>query len=376
MNPQSPQSSSGTGSAPGAERIKSVLKALQKVKRIQSFARVTLIEALHLFFRPILKQLGFVWEVRRRGELQLGFWRKSFTQRSSRNSSLDASSRANTRPRRLVLVPGLGDSPLAWAQVWGPLQLLLKNHYDELVLIDFPGFNGFQSTQQAFHSMDRLIELFEDLMDSFEPDVLIGHSLGGWLAAHYAKECGKKNRPQVQNAASETYSGPQHLILVAPAGVFPDQKAAEDFQQSFHAAVKGDFSSYRPKIFAREPIWFRFVAREVEKFFGKEEMSQFINSISEAHILTNELSFIQSRTTLIWGEEDTLIPPAWAKTWKKQISSNPSSQEESDVQVFWIKGAGHSPHAEKPLATAGVLGEVLKGYRKPKVFDRLWQEQT
>src|SRR4051812_5776338 len=78
--------------------------------------------------RRIFTANGYQWEPRRSGEIKLGYWKKSLRSKDQRKSY----------PKRFVLIPGFGDSPLSWYSTISLLTPVLKGRYDEILLFDFP----------------------------------------------------------------------------------------------------------------------------------------------------------------------------------------------------------------------------------------------
>ncbi len=282
-----------------------------------------------------LMRAGFQWEPRRSGEVQLGLWRMKFSNR-----------KAN---RRLVLIPGFGDTPLSWLSVLGLLGSTLRKQYDELILVDFPGFGGYLSTEQAFHSLDRMRSSLFDTLDSLKPQTLIGHSLGGYLSARYAIEYGKKTRPKLPSS----YTGPSQLILIAPSGIFsrPEDRVelTTKYRNAFTAKTDG-LRFIRGDIFAKEPLWFRLIAPEFAAFLAKDDIAQFAASMEKLPELDEEVAHIRAKIALIWGARDTLIVTRSMGAWLEKL---PLASGEL------ISGAGHSPQLEKPRALASVIDKAL-----------------
>lgn len=326
------------------------------VKNLVDSKDLSVIHGLHFLAKGALKASRYQWEIRRSGELKLGYWRKILKPRDTKKPY----------PKRFVLIPGFGDTPLSWQGVMVLLQPILKNScYDEIILIDFPGFGGFLARERAFPSMDLMMAMLNDTLDSLKPHTLLGHSLGGWLAAHYAAECGSGARP-LSNKLN--YSGPETLLLSSPSGIFTDQKTRDDCQAIFMSAMKEGFSVLRPHVFAKEPAWFSLVAPYYSKFFLREDIHQFMNSFRDDHVANRFADQITAKSWLIWGENDTLIPVKCAQAWTKHLNQG----ARSDHQVVVLKGVGHSPQLETPAITAAVMGQIVSGRVPHRIGNRWW----
>lgn len=328
----------------------------QQLQKIQAPTRL---QVFHQAIKPLLLAQGYRWEERRSGELRIGYWRKVFRKKDGRKAF----------PKRFVLIPGLGDSSISWIAVMTLSLPVFREKFDELILIDFPGFGGFLSREKAFPHIDFMIRDVGDLLDYLKPDTILGHSLGGWLAGHYAVECGLKNRPQSNRL---NYSGPSQLLLVAPSGVYPDAQTMEHLKEVFHKALEEGFPYIRPYLFAQEPFWFKYVSQQFQSFFSREDIAQLIYSVRPELTLHEQVQHIQSPVWLIWGEKDALIPATCAGIWMKNL--NDSVRERS--HSIFLKGLGHSPQLESSTIVSAVLMQALLGQTPHYLGHRWWKTQS
>ena len=293
---------------------------------------------LHGVTEKSFTRLGFRWEERRLGEQRIGMWmipiRRPLPPLAVR--------------KRVVFLPGFGDTPLSWLGVLVAAIPFLRKTHDEVVLVDFPGFGGFLQGDPVFSSMDALMRATSDLLDELRPHVLIGHSLGGWIASYYSWACGTGLRP---TRSAGKYTGPKVLIPICPAGVDGEPHEREAFEQIFAKASVVGFSVLRPHVFGKEPAWFKLVAHEFQSFILRADVVQFIQNVPTEYSLESRIGEIQADIRLIWGENDTLVPTAWAKIW--QAKAKPG------IRTFVIPGAGHSPHLERPVVTTAALVAAL-----------------
>jgi len=282
-----------------------------------------------------LKRMGWDWEVRRRGELCLGVLSKTFEKKSNSTAR---------EKGELIFIGGFGDTPLSWFQILIPLLPIVRRRYSAVRIFDFPGFAGFLSDQRPIHSMDRLQEFCLDTLETFKPKTIIGHSLGGWLATAYVAEL--KERAE-KNRLTKPYF-PKRLILVCPGGVLNGEEKRAHWKRVFYGAIEGGFREFQPHVFYNEPIWFKWVEDSFSEFFDKPEILQFMESVEDRHLLNDKLKDLDVDIQLIVGENDSMIPAAWADDW---IELGRKSHIEKTV----LKGVGHSPQIEAPLRMIKLL---------------------
>lgn len=303
--------------------------------------------------RPVFKQLGFELEIKKVGPIKIGLWRKKFSR-----------SRQRARhPRRMIWIPGFGDSPATWMVVILGLQRTIQRQFDELVVFDLPGFHGYMGTEPC-RSMDDLLRGVYASLDTLEPQVIFGHSLGGWLAALYAAEKGSLPR------STKRYPGPDTIILANPSGIFGNERLKAQWTKRFETVMTQGFSKFRQHLFSEEPAWFSLVSWQLENFFRREDVLTFMKSIREDHILEGRLKNFHCKTWVIWGEEDTLSPSVWARHWIKNLKSHGK-----DVQGFVLPRKGHSIQIESPIQTIVLLNNILK-QRNPDALSRRWWKEV
>ncbi len=331
--------------------------------RVPGGLELSVMKSLHLIGSGAMRAAGYQWELRRAGEQSMGLWRKNLRKKGEGVS--------RRGPRRLVMIPGFGDTPLSWLPVLGLMRPVVRRRYDEVVLFDFPGFSGFLAEHPAFPSMDLLLESTFDALDSLRADTIIGHSLGGWLASAYAIACGKGQRPS--RTSRRAYAGPAKLVLVDPGGTFEDNLKRESWERMFRDAMERGFEALRPHVFGKEPVWFRLLGSEVVRFITRKEILEFMNSVSESHLVGNDLHEITAETWIVWGENDTMMPASCAPVWAQKINSRGGDEDAPRAKAVIIRGSGHSPQLERPATTAALLGQILAGTEPHPLGMRWWK---
>jgi pimeloyl-ACP methyl ester carboxylesterase len=319
-----------------------------KAKVVNAFDRLAskkpITRGAHIAARAAFEAMGFKFETRVQGDLKLGLIRLTFKKSRFNKKSL------GRKIKRAVFVPGFGDTPLSWLPILGPLRPVFSTQVDELIILDFPGFGGFLQDEPAFDCMGSLQTFFCDVMRSLEPEVLMGHSLGGWLATDYV----------VKTTADKQ---PKQMILIDPSGVLGSDSQRLAFQELFETATVEGFSSLRKHIFKKEPIWFSWLAYEFGNFIQRPEIQSFVRSIEDAHLVENRLGNISCDTWVVWGDHDTMTPTDWIKDWMNSLRHVKS-------HGVLIKNSGHSPHVEKPAVTLALLTQILLGFKPVSLLGR------
>jgi pimeloyl-ACP methyl ester carboxylesterase len=169
----------------------------------------------------------------------------------------------------------------------------------------------------------------------------MGHSMGGMLAAEVA--------------AFDIHRA-KKLVLAAPAGFWIDELPIPDF---FAAQLNeiGDLLFYDPKspaamLMTAIPEDFKALeVMYVERVKRLATASKFLWPIPDRG-LKKRAYRIKSPTLLLWGENDKLIPPGYAKEFTSRIKNS---------KLETIKKAGHMLMYEQQEAFVGAVKTFLKG---------------
>jgi hypothetical protein len=315
----------------------------------------SLLQGMHWAARAVFKGLGFQWEIHRNGDQKVGYWKIHF-----RNKS-----KGKPYPKRFILLPGFGDTPLSWQAQVLLLQPVLRQEFDELILVDLPGFGGFLSHERSFVNFDLMMTAMGDVLDYLKPHTVLGHSLGGWLASSYASLCGQAKRPLANRL---NYSGPESIILVNPSGIYNDQRVKLELESVFRSAVKGGFLNLKPNLFLREPFWFQYIEKHFERLFQRDDIAQLIDSAKTEHDLTLAAQHIRSDVWVVWGENDTLIPSTCLESWLTSL--NPEFRDRHHAVL--LRAVGHCPQLEAPWVTSAVVGQILKNRIPSRLGGKWW----
>jgi len=220
---------------------------------------------------------------------------------------------------------------------WMPFFAKLAQTY-EVVMPEHPGF-GTSDNPPWIRNVADMAMYYLDFLDGLNAQRvhLVGHSLGGWIAAELA----------VRNAARLA-----SLTLIAPAGV--RQKGVpcgDNFIWSPEETARNLFhdQSFAEKMLAHVPseeqadlaLTNRFMAAKL----GWEP--RWLNPALERW-----LHRVPVPTLVLWGADDKFLPSQYAERWRAHVP---------DVTVEILPQCGHLPQVEKADATAARIVRFLKG---------------
>ena len=193
----------------------------------------------------------------------------------------------------------------------------------------------------VFHYLELLDALKLDHFD------LVGHCVGGWIAAELAVRHPEKLRK---------------LVLIGAGGLFVEGALIGDIFMNAQPEFGSSFATLREMLFAGASQ-----ANGLEMFpDGKGELEDEVRRYQMLRLssrigfkppyfynrcLRNRLHRITSPALVIWGEKDNFIPRSHGETYASLIPNS------SELRI--IKGAGHSVPAERPLETAQLIVEFL-----------------
>lgn len=193
-----------------------------------------------------------------------------------------------------------------------------------------PHFTGMQD--MVVHNL-RLIDALK-----LERPHLVGHSMGGWMAAEMAAVAGERFG---------------RLVLNAPAGLnHPDHPAAD-----LATISPQDLPGY---LAHNVEIALRYfpggaLCPPLEEFVAaREKEGQALERIVAVHgmghpSLGRWLSRIPNETLIVWGDKDRMLPASQAPIWAERIAR---------ARMKIISGVGHFAMQEDPK-TVAAIGDFL-----------------
>jgi pimeloyl-ACP methyl ester carboxylesterase len=245
----------------------------------------------------------------------------------------------NRNNKHVLFVHGLGASSLAWRDIPAAL-----SNYFHTINVDLIGFGESDKPMEG----DYTIKGFSKFIANFlkeeikigenEKISIVGHSLGGYIAAQFAIE----NRKMIEK-----------LVLIDSSGLLEEPTPL--LQQYLDAAMEIEpILRYKKLdrvlggIYANPALMPPFV---VEKFIGTITKEGARNAFERAYenstrtqIDAEGFKQIQDIPCLIiWGKEDRLIPIEYCGKFKEKLPEPPKAKAEYEI----IEGAGHAPFAER-----------------------------
>ena len=219
----------------------------------------------------------------------------------------------------------------------------LEGHQGAQALADrfrvyLPFHSGFGESGPAPHvrGMQDMIIHYLHLLPALEVDLphLVGHSMGGWMAAEIAAVAGEHFNRLVLNAPV----GLNHPDYpMANLGEIPPQEFPGYLAHNVDVALKyfpGGAEAPSPEEFG--------AARQRED----EALGNILKTHGFGHPnLGRWLSRIPNETLIVWGEKDRVVPVGQADEWAKLIPH---------AKVCRFPGAGHLVMDERPEAVKAI----------------------
>ncbi|MGE0439564.1 MAG: alpha/beta fold hydrolase [Gemmatimonadales bacterium] len=233
--------------------------------------------------------------------------------------------RAGQGDTTLLLLHGFGESLFTWRAVLDPLAL-----HHAVVAVDLPGFGG-SSKVNGPYTLAAMTDRLADFVDRWTtgPIVVVGHSMGGELAASLALA-----RPKRIVAA----------VLIAPAGWAVGLGGIADSMSPGKARAIGWYLSSRAFVLPEhDEAWLG----EPDSLAGYTLMGDSAYQHSASRVL-EEFDFralrdrfaeIRVPVLLLWGTLDPVIPFAIADSVLATLSCG---------TLVTFSGALHRPQVEIP----------------------------
>ena len=203
-----------------------------------------------------------------------------------------------------------------------------------------PGYSRSTGLDKLDDVTDLTLYQFE-LLDALgvSKTHVVGHSLGGMIAAEMA-------------ALSPSYV--DRLVLAAPAGTWRDSEPAADLLAMTADELQRDLWSSASSSMSLSPADFEANARlkadlAADRMQDLTAAGKFLWPIPDRG-LKRRAYRIKAPALILWGENDRIIPPAYAEDFAKLVAGS---------QVSVLPNAGHLLMIERAEVFAAAVADFL-----------------
>jgi pimeloyl-ACP methyl ester carboxylesterase len=220
----------------------------------------------------------------------------------------------------IVLVHGVNDQAGSWFTV---APKLAQTH--RVILPDLAG-HGESAPKEGPLPISLMVERLHSVIPE-ERVILVGNSLGGWLAMLYTLAHSERVARLILEAA-----GGLSLPLESPV-VATNREEAIAILRNVHGP------NFQP------PEWI------IEALLERGASSPMLR-VTEAmeHVLDPRLPDIKVPTSIVWGADDGVVTRKYVETLQRGI-------ENSTLHV--IEGAAHIPHMQQPERFLACLSSIF-----------------
>jgi pimeloyl-ACP methyl ester carboxylesterase len=222
-----------------------------------------------------------------------------------------------------------------------PLVALLKDQY-RVITLDFPGHGLTGAHPNNQYDYAGLSDALELVIVELELDniALLGHSMGGWVAWRYSVD----NPDLVDSLILMSATG----MPVRPGDPEPDTGLGFKLLQSYLGPILSGYTMPRISIeksidkstYKRLPTRDRIIDRSWELLRHPENRAALATRAHQERDLDKAdlVKKIYQPTLLIWGEQDTFVPPSAALSFSERINNS---------TTVMLPKVGHLPMLEQ-----------------------------
>ncbi len=235
----------------------------------------------------------------------------------------------------IILIHGIADSALTWAFVLHGLAKI-----GPVYVIDLPGFglSGYPQDRR-YARINEHVGVVRALIAQVigRPALLIGNSLGGWIAARLA----------IESPASIC-----GIVVIDPGGArLAGRPSWEPFIQTVAVPDLRAVRRVFRQMFGLTPLLLALYLgqRGFQTLFLRDSVTHFVAAASEDDFLSPEdLAGISVPSGLIWGQTDRFLPAGSFEFFRDNLPA---------PALLTLVGCGHLPQRERP-------GQVVKFVKK------------
>jgi len=233
---------------------------------------------------------------------------------------------------------------------WFPVARLLRELY-RVVVPDLPGWgesNRIDGADYGFLAQSGRVARFLDTVSPNEPVVLLGHSMGGGVAAlTAARHPARVARVGLIDAAGVRFDDNRFGIEVL-AGKNPFAVYDEASLQRYLDTV---FFNEAAKPTIPWPADRIYIARRREDAAFEQRVLDRIGRGDERFLPGEDAANIRQPTLLLWCRQDAVIDASALALYARRIPQ---------ARRVMLDGCGHMSILEKPEAVAGAVVELIE----------------
>jgi 2-hydroxy-6-oxonona-2,4-dienedioate hydrolase len=259
---------------------------------------------------------------------------------------LKSEKRNSSKKKNILFIHGLGSS----SDRWWDIPDALSRYFHPVVAVDLIGFGGSDKPITIDYTMEYFSKFIRDFIDckqiwrngdDSEDDscrtILIGHSLGGYIAA---------------KVAIEGQDLVEKLVLIDSSGLLKEPTPL--LEQYLDAALNPSFENIK-NVFEQMlgnpalliPTLIDAFIKRINLPGAKYAFKSAFENSTRKYIESSELQRIENIPALIvCGAADKLIPVAHSIQFNKILKN-------SQLQI--IENTGHAPFAEKPSMVFDII---------------------
>jgi pimeloyl-ACP methyl ester carboxylesterase len=215
---------------------------------------------------------------------------------------------------------------------WKEVADILSQKGFKVVIPDLPGF-GKSDAPESFWDLNNYVEFVKKFTEiaGLEKFILAGHSFSGGISIKYAI----KNPENVEK-----------LFLLAPACIRRDS-----FKKKLFRIISKLFKVYSfiPGYKLLRKAFYKFIIRKSDYQYAVGTMKEtYLKIINED--LSGILNKIKTKTIIIWGDKDDIVPLEQGREINNKISGS---------KLIIIQGADHKLEIKTHEALASNILENL-----------------
>lgn len=245
---------------------------------------------------------------------------------------------AGTGDTTVVLIHGFGEHLMTWRAVVDPLARQYR-----VLAFDLPGFGGSDKPDRPY-TREAMVGTVSALLERWTrpPVILVGHSMGGQIAAETAIE-----RPDLVAG----------LVLIAPAGLDIGLGGIADSMTPVRAGVIGAWEAARSTIvplhdraWLEEPAERAWYDPALDPGY-RQATARLLNEF-EFEGMGDRFSRLTQPVLVIWGTSDPVVPYTVAPRVMAQLRCG---------RLAPLEWTLHRPQVERPDTTVALIRGFLGG---------------